>query len=200
MKKRTTQLLLFAGLLALQPIAHADDLFAVQVERAETVSNGTIEHAVILIEGDKIVMIGEDLAIDSGIPVMGHLGLTPQSINAFGGYRIQGRGDDAADRILRDALALQDAGAYSIVLEGVPWPLAKRVTDAIEVPTIGIGAGVHCDGQVLVIYDLLGMDPGFKPTFVKAYDDLHSRIGDAVRSYRSDVREARFPTADHSFE
>ncbi len=155
--------------------------------------------AVKLEGGERVCPLVRRL-VDSGIPVMGHLGLTPQSINAFGGYRIQGRGDDAADRILRDALALQDAGAYSIVLEGVPWPLAKRVTDAIEVPTIGIGAGVHCDGQVLVIYDLLGMDPGFKPTFVKAYDDLHSRIGDAVRSYRSDVREARFPTADHSFE
>ena len=138
--------------------------------------------------------------VDSGIPVMGHLGLTPQSVNTFGGYRVQGRGQDAGDRIVADARALQDAGAYSVVLEGVPWPLAKRVTEALEVPTIGIGAGVHCDGQVLVIYDLLGMDPSFKPKFVKSYDDLHARIGDAVRSYRSEVRQARFPTAAHSFE
>ncbi len=138
--------------------------------------------------------------VSAGIPVMGHLGLTPQSVNAFGGYRVQGRGGDAADTLVRDALALQDAGAYSLVLEGVPWPLARTITDAVDIPTVGIGAGAHCDGQVLVIYDLLGMDPSFSPTFVKAYDNLHDRIGDAVRSYRSDVREARFPTADHSFE
>jgi 3-methyl-2-oxobutanoate hydroxymethyltransferase len=155
--------------------------------------------AVKLEGGERVCPLVRRL-VDGGIPVMGHLGLTPQSINAFGGYRIQGRSADAGERILRDALALQDAGAYSIVLEGVPWPLAQRVTEALEVPTIGIGAGRHCDGQVLVIYDLLGMDPDFKPRFVKAYDDLHGRIGDAVREYRTDVREGRFPTADHSFE
>ncbi len=155
--------------------------------------------AVKLEGGERVCPLVRRL-VDGGIPVMGHLGLTPQSINAFGGYRIQGRSADAGERILKDALALQDAGAYSIVLEGVPWPLAQRVTEALEVPTIGIGAGRHCDGQVLVIYDLLGMDPDFKPRFVKAYDDLHGRIGDAVREYRSDVREGRFPTADHSFE
>ena len=138
--------------------------------------------------------------VSGGIPVMGHLGLTPQSINAFGGYRIQGRGRDAGERVLADALALQDAGAYALVLEGVPWPLAKRVTEALEIPTVGIGAGAHCDGQVLVIYDLLGMDPDFRPTFVKTYDDLHGRITEAVGAYRDDVREGRFPTEKHSFE
>lgn len=138
--------------------------------------------------------------VSAGIPVMGHLGLTPQSVNAFGGYRVQGRGGEAADTLMRDALALQDAGAYAIVLEGVPWPLARTITDAVDVPTVGIGAGAHCDGQVLVIYDLLGMDPNFSPTFVKAYDNLHQRVGDAVRAYRSDVREGRFPDLAHSFE
>lgn len=155
--------------------------------------------AVKLEGGERVCPLVRRL-VDSGIPVMGHLGLTPQSVNAFGGYRIQGRAEQAADRIVADSLALQDAGAYSIVLEGVPWPLAQRVTEAVQVPTIGIGAGVHCDGQVLVIYDLLGMDPSFKPKFVKAYDNLHGRIGEAVAAYRSDVRHGRFPTADHSFE
>lgn len=138
--------------------------------------------------------------VESGIPVMGHLGLTPQSLHAFGGYRIQGRSETAAEQIVQDARALQDAGAYSIVLEGIPWPLAQRVTEAVQVPTIGIGAGVHCDGQVLVIYDLLGLDPEFRPRFVRAYDDLHARITDAVGRFRQDVRSGAFPTADHSFE
>lgn len=155
--------------------------------------------AVKLEGGERVCPLVRRL-VDSGIPVMGHLGLTPQSVNAFGGYRVQGRAQAAAERIVADALALQDAGAYCIVLEGVPWPLAKRVTEAVAVPTIGIGAGVHCDGQVLVIYDLLGMDPEFRPKFVRQYDDLHGRIGEAVAAYRSDVRHGRFPSADHSFE
>ena len=138
--------------------------------------------------------------VESGIPVMGHIGLTPQSFHAFGGYRVQGRGEEAADALVRAAECLADAGAFSIVLEGIPWPVARRITDAVEVPTIGIGAGPHCDGQVLVIYDLLGMDPEFRPRFVKQYEDLHSRIGDAVRSFVSEVRERSFPTTDHAFE
>ena len=155
--------------------------------------------AVKLEGGERVCPLVARL-VSAGIPVMGHLGLTPQSVNAFGGYRVQGRGGAAADVLVRDALALQDAGAYALVLEGVPWPLARTITEAVDIPTVGIGAGAHCDGQVLVIYDLLGMDPSFSPTFVKAYDNLHERIGDAVRAYRSDVREGRFPDLAHSFE
>ena len=155
--------------------------------------------AVKLEGGERVCPLVARL-VSAGIPVMGHLGLTPQSVNAFGGYRVQGRGGAAADVLVRDALALQDAGAYALVLEGVPWPLARTITDAVDIPPVGNGAGAHCAGQVLVIYDLLGMDPSFSPTFVKAYDNLHERIGDAVRAYRSDVREGRFPDLAHSFE
>ncbi len=138
--------------------------------------------------------------VDAGIPVMGHIGLTPQSFHAFGGYRIQGRGEKAADRLVQAAHALEDAGVFSMVLEGVPWPVAQRITAAVEVPTIGIGAGPHCDGQVLVIYDLLGMDPEFKPRFVKVYDDLHARITGAVERYAGEVQEGAFPAPEHCFE
>lgn len=155
--------------------------------------------AVKLEGGERVCPLVRRL-VEGGIPVMGHVGLTPQSVNAFGGYRIQGRGQEAADRVMADALALQDAGIYSLVLEGVPWPVAQRVTEALRVPTLGIGAGVHCDGQVLVIYDMLGLDPDFRPTFVRVYDDLHARVSEAVRAYRDDVREGRFPTDKHSFE
>jgi len=138
--------------------------------------------------------------VDAGIPVMGHIGLTPQSLHQFGGYRIQGRGEEAGEALVGAAVALEQAGVYSIVLEGIPWPLAQRVTQAVKVPTIGIGAGPHCDGQVLVVYDLLGMDPEFKPRFVKSYDNFHNRITEAVGSYCDEVRTGAFPDLEHSFE
>jgi 3-methyl-2-oxobutanoate hydroxymethyltransferase len=139
-------------------------------------------------------------AIDRvGIPVMGHLGLTPQSIHKLGGFKIQGRDEEQAERILQDATILEEAGCYAIVLEGMPAPLAKRVTEAVSVPTIGIGAGIYCDGQVLVCYDLLGMDELFKPKFVKQYDNFHARIGAAVQAFIEDVKGHEFPLEEHSF-
>jgi 3-methyl-2-oxobutanoate hydroxymethyltransferase len=133
-----------------------------------------------------------------GVPVMGHVGLTPQSVHAMGGFKVQGRDEAAARAILDDAVALEQAGAYSVVLEGIPAELAATITARLRVPTIGIGAGPACDGQVLVIYDLLGMDDSFQPRFVRRYDDLAPRIRAAVTSYARDVREGRFPAEEHT--
>lgn len=135
----------------------------------------------------------------AGIPVMGHVGLTPQSFNEFGGFKVQGRDPEVADGIVRDARAIADAGAYSIVLEGVPAELAARITAEVPVPTIGIGASANCDGQVLVIYDMLGMNPDFNPRFLKKYDDLAGRIVDAVDRFGAEVRDGAFPGPEHSF-
>ncbi len=134
-----------------------------------------------------------------GIPVMGHIGLTPQSLHSMGGFKVQGRSDAQAKQLLADARALEQAGCYSIVLEGIPHELAQQITDAISIPTIGIGAGVHCDGQVLVIYDLLGMNEEFRPKFVKRYDNLAVRIRTAVEQYINEVRNEQFPDVEHSF-
>ena len=133
-----------------------------------------------------------------GIPVMGHVGLTPQSVHAMGGFKVQGREEAAARAIMDDAVALEQAGAYSIVLESIPAELAQAITARLRIPTIGIGAGVHCDGQVLVIYDLLGMDDTFRPRFVKRYENLAVRIRTAVESYAKDVREGQFPGEEHT--
>jgi 3-methyl-2-oxobutanoate hydroxymethyltransferase len=134
-----------------------------------------------------------------GIPVMGHLGLTPQSVHAMGGYRVQARTEEAADRLLADALGLEKAGAFSLVLEGVPADVAARVTASVRVPTIGIGAGPHTDGQVLVVNDLLGLGEGKPPRFVKAYAGLGEEITRAVQAFAADVEGGRFPDAEHSY-
>jgi 3-methyl-2-oxobutanoate hydroxymethyltransferase len=134
-----------------------------------------------------------------GIPVMGHIGLTPQSLHQMGGFKVQGRGEAAAKKIVDDAVALDQAGCYAIVLEGIPRDLARVVTAAVDCPTIGIGAGVGCDGQVLVVYDLLGMNETFRPTFVKRYDNLAVRIRTAVEQYVTEVRNGEFPDEEHSF-
>ena len=134
----------------------------------------------------------------AGIPVMGHLGLTPQSVLQFGGYKIQGREEAAANRIMEDARIIEDAGVFAVVLECVPAPLAGKITKALSIPTIGIGAGVDCDGQVLVINDLLGMFTKFKPKFVKRYCNLDTQIKDAVRQYVEEVQISKFPDEEHS--
>ncbi len=134
-----------------------------------------------------------------GIPVMAHLGLTPQSIHQLGGHKVQGKGDSAADKLMEDALAVEEAGAFSLVLECVPAPLARRVTEKLRIPTIGIGAGVHCDGQVLVINDILGLYDRFVPKFVKKYAELHGEMREAVRRYVEEVRTGKFPDDEHSF-
>ncbi|HOG16908.1 MAG: 3-methyl-2-oxobutanoate hydroxymethyltransferase [Syntrophaceae bacterium PtaU1.Bin231] len=135
----------------------------------------------------------------AGIPVMGHLGFTPQSVHRLGGYKIQGREDGSAKRIIEDARILEEAGAFSVVLELVPAALAAAITKSISIPTIGIGGGVHCDGQVLVIHDMLGMFEKFVPRFVKRYANLNDQIRDAVRQYVKEVQESTFPEEEHSF-
>jgi 3-methyl-2-oxobutanoate hydroxymethyltransferase len=137
--------------------------------------------------------------VRAGVPVMAHIGLMPQSVHQMGGFKVQGRGEGEADQMVADALAMEAAGAYSIVLEGIPTEVAERITAAISIPTIGIGAGPHCDGQVLVIYDLLGMDESFKPKFVRRYEHLGQRIRDAVGAYVDDVRTGAFPAGAESF-
>ena len=136
--------------------------------------------------------------VDAGIPVMGHVGLTPQSVHQFGGYKVQGRQEAAARQVMEDAQAVADAGAYSLVLEGIPADLARAVTDAIPIPTIGIGASANCDGQVLVLYDLLGMDDSFNPRFLKKYENLSERVPGAIATYAAEVRAGTFPDEAHS--
>jgi len=158
--------------------------------------------AVKLERGDPASVSRARAIVASGIPVMGHLGLTPQSVNAFGGMRVQARSADGRARLLADARALQDAGAFAVVLEGVPRDLARDVTRDLAIPTDGIGAGPDCDAQVLVIHDLLGITGhlrGSVPKFVKPYDDMGGRIVAAARAYADDVREGRFPDDAHSF-
>jgi len=136
---------------------------------------------------------------DAEIPVMGHLGLTPQSVLTMGGYKVQGRGVDDAAAVLDDAKAIAEAGVFSIVLEGIPSVLAAGITAAVAVPTIGIGAGPACDGQVLVIHDMLGMLPGSVPKFVRRYADLHATATDAIRRWADDVRGRSFPSGDETY-
>ena len=137
--------------------------------------------------------------VSAGIPVMGHVGLLPQSVHAMGGFKVQGKRESDADRIIRDARALEDAGCYSIVIEGVPADVAARITESVAVPTIGIGAGAECDGQVLVCYDFLGMFRGMRPKFVKRYAELGDQIVEATRAYVEEVRNGAFPAPEHSF-
>ena len=138
--------------------------------------------------------------VERGSPVMGHLGLTPQSVNALGGYRVQGRDPDAANRLVDDARNLEAAGACAIVLELVPAALAARISHALTIPTIGIGAGPQCDGQVLVLHDMLGLNEQFAPKFLKRYAELGQAVRQAVRAYASEVREGKYPDKEHSFD
>lgn len=138
--------------------------------------------------------------VSTGIPVMGHLGLTPQSVHQFGGFRAQGKTAEAARRLLADAQGLERAGCFSLVLESIPSQLGQLVSERLTIPTIGIGAGVHCDGQVLVVHDLLGFFDRFVPSFVKQYADLHSELAAAFESFRKEVAGREFPGTDHSFE
>ncbi|HZU82013.1 MAG TPA: 3-methyl-2-oxobutanoate hydroxymethyltransferase [Polyangiaceae bacterium] len=138
--------------------------------------------------------------VRAGVPVMGHVGLTPQSVHALGGFKVQGRGDDAAEQLVADARALEEAGAYSIVLEAIPPDVAARITAAVGVPTIGIGAGGACDGQVLVCTDLLGMARDHAPRFAKRYAELGDAIVDSVRRYAGEVRSGVFPGPEHAYK
>lgn len=149
---------------------------------------------------------GEEVAehvrrlVAAGIPVMGHVGLTPQSVHAMGGFKVQGKGEEKAERLLADARALDEAGAYAIVLEAIPPDLAELVTKIVSVPTIGIGAGCGCDGQVLVCYDMLGMYRDFQPKFAKRFDEIGNRIVEATQHYVDEVQSRVFPGPEHSFK
>ncbi len=156
-------------------------------------------HAVKL-EGGRPVAATVRALVDVGIPVMGHLGLTPQSVHALGGHRVQGRDDKSAARLQDDAKALEEAGAFAIVLELVPAPLATAISRSLTIPTIGIGAGPGCDGQVLVLHDMLGLNDRFTAKFVKKYGDLAGQVRDAVTRFAGDVRSGKYPDADHSFQ
>src|SRR5438552_12660867 len=140
-----------------------------------------------------------DAIVQAEIPVMGHIGLTPQSVHAMGGFKVQGKGVDAAAALVEDARALADAGCFSIVLEGVPDAVARMVTEAATVPTIGIGAGPWCDGQVLVFHDVLGLEDRVLPRFVRRYASLKAEAVAAVQAYAADVRAGRFPSAAESY-
>ncbi|MBK7624454.1 MAG: 3-methyl-2-oxobutanoate hydroxymethyltransferase [Kineosporiaceae bacterium] len=158
-----------------------------------------LAHAVKL-EGGRRVAPSVEAIVGAGIPVMCHIGFTPQAEHGLGGYRVQGRGEEAVDRMVADALALQEAGAFAIVLEMVPNDAAAAVTKALQIPTIGIGAGPHCDAQVLVWQDMMGLRTGKAPRFVKRYADLHNVMLDAAKAYADDVRAGTFPAPEHSFE
>ncbi len=154
-------------------------------------------HAVKL-EGGRDVADSIRRIVAAQIPVMGHVGLTPQSVNHMGGFRVQGRGDEGRHQVIEDALAVQEAGAFSVVLEGIPADLGREVTAMLEIPTIGIGAGVHCDAQVLVMHDLLGLND-WTPSFVKQYGNLGAQASTAARNYVDEVVNRKFPDEAHSY-
>jgi len=155
--------------------------------------------AAVKLEGGAAVVDRVEAMTRFGIPVMGHLGMTPQSVHQYGGYKVQGKAADQAEVLLSDARALEAAGAFAIVLEAVPAKLAKTITQTLAIPTIGIGAGPSCDGQVLVLYDLLGLFDQFAPKFVKPYAHLKADALQALRRYREEVEQGKFPTDSESY-
>lgn len=154
---------------------------------------------VVKLEGGQWLVPTVRMLVERGMPVCAHLGLTPQSVHQLGGFKVQGKTASAAEQLLADALALQEAGASLLVLEAIPAPLAASVTAALAIPTIGIGAGVDCSGQVLVMHDMLGVFPGHRPKFVKNFMDGQTTIEGAVRAYVHAVKDRSFPAAEHSF-
>ena len=154
----------------------------------------------VKLEGGKEVCPQIKAIVSAGIPVVAHLGLTPQSINTFGGFKVQGKTEAAAKKLIEDAKAVEEAGAFLLVLECVPAKLAKLVTESINIPTIGIGAGAGCDGQVLVIYDMLGMFSDFKPKFVKHFANAGDVIREAVKTYIAEINDGTFPAEEHCYK
>ncbi|HEX7919252.1 MAG TPA: 3-methyl-2-oxobutanoate hydroxymethyltransferase [Gemmatimonadales bacterium] len=154
----------------------------------------------VKLEGGRAMVPVVKALVDVGIPVMGHLGLTPQSVHQLGGYRVQGRENAQAERLMSEAVLLEDAGIFALVLELMPKGLAKKVSDKLSVPTIGIGAGPDCDGQVLVLHDMLGLNEGFTPKFLKTYAKLAGEVKQAAEAYSADVRTGAYPGPEHSFD
>lgn len=153
----------------------------------------------VKLEGGMEVCRQTKAIIRAQIPVMGHIGLTPQSINMFGGFKVQGKEEETARRLIEDAKRLEDAGVFSIVIECVPARLSELITEAVSIPTIGIGAGAGCDGQVLVYHDMIGIATRVKPKFVKVFDDIGDKMTEAFKQYVIEVREGKFPREDHTF-
>lgn len=153
----------------------------------------------VKMEGGESISETVSRIVNAGIPVMGHLGLTPQSINRFGGYKVQARTEQDVDRLIADAIALEQAGAFSIVLEKIPAAAAKKVTEIVKIPTIGIGAGPHCDGQILVTHDILGLFEKFRPKFVRVYAELGREIREACARYAEEVKLGKFPGFEESY-
>jgi len=175
-----------------------------QVSKEEAVRNaGRVVQetgaVAVKLEGGTEMAKTVSYIVRTGIPVFGHIGLTPQSVGQIGGYYVQGKDEKTAKQLLRSALAIQEAGACSIVLEVVPWQLAKLITERLDIPTIGIGAGVHCNGQVLVYHDILGLQTDIRPKFIKQYGTFLKPMAEAVRTYVNEVREAAFPATEHSY-
>ncbi|MGH9296257.1 MAG: 3-methyl-2-oxobutanoate hydroxymethyltransferase, partial [Acidimicrobiales bacterium] len=177
-------------------MSYHTDPFAAAENAAELIRAGA---AAVKLEGGRRRLGAVRAILDAEIPVMGHLGLTPQSRHSMGGYRVQGRGVAQAVELLADAKALAEAGCFALVLEGVPDVLATKVTSEVDVPTIGIGAGPDCDGQVLVLHDLIGMSDGAAPKFVRRYAQLGDAVVDAVARYAADVRSGSFPAAAETY-
>jgi 3-methyl-2-oxobutanoate hydroxymethyltransferase len=155
--------------------------------------------AAVKIEGGINIAPVIKALVDIDIPVVAHIGLTPQSFHRMGGYKVQGKKSEQAEKLLEDARAVEDAGAFAVVLEGIPKSLAQKITSSLVIPTIGIGAGPHCDGQVLVIHDILGLCEKYSPKFVKKYADGKRLVSDAVTAYLNEVKQGTFPTDEHSF-
>ena len=176
--------------------------YRISIEQALTSATRMLQeggaHSVKL-EGGKDLSPTVAKIVQAGIPVVGHVGLTPQSIHAMGGFKIQGRDIESARRIVDDAKALEEAGCFALVLEGIPLEVAAEITAQLSIPTIGIGAGMHCDGQVLVCYDMLGMNGGFHPKFLKTYSNLREQMLDAASQFANEVRAGSFPEECHSF-
>lgn len=176
--------------------------YTVTVERALDNAARFIQEAgaqAVKIEGGERVAHTIRRMVDGGVPVMGHLGLTPQQVLNLGGYKVQGRSVESAERIVRDAILVEEAGAFAVVLECIPAPLGQLVSESLRIPTIGIGAGAGCDGQVQVVHDILGLCPGFQPKHAKVYATLAEEIGQAVGRYAEEVRTNRFPAQEQSY-
>jgi 3-methyl-2-oxobutanoate hydroxymethyltransferase len=154
----------------------------------------------VKLEGGRPMVATVRALVDRGIPVMAHIGLTPQSVHALGGYRVQGRDSGAPERMLEDARDLEEAGAFGLLLELVPAPVAARISRALRIPTVGIGAGPECDGQVLVLHDMLGLNEAFSPRFLKRFAALGSAVRGAAKAYADEVRQGKYPAAEHSFD
>lgn len=178
-------------------LSYQVDLTSARLNAGHLVKEGGA--AAVKLEGGVNVSATIRAIVDMDIPVMAHIGLTPQSIHRMGGYRVQGKRDEQAEQLLADARAVEAAGAFALVLEGIPLKLARRITTELTIPTIGIGAGPYCDGQVLVIHDILGLCEKYSPKFVKRYADVTSVIAEAVSQFIAEVKGGEFPTEGHSF-